>query len=136
MTAAPSSNTPRDEVVTTNYELVILNASDDAFAGNLGDIGRYRQGQCPLSSSGNDGLCHGMLRCLIQRCGKAKNVVFGHAAMAVDRDDPGPAVGQSACLVEDQRADACHPLERACAFDEDTEMCSARKACYQRDWDS
>ncbi len=73
-----------------------------------------------------------MRRCLFQRRGEAEDRHLVQLAQTLDRDDPRPAVGQRAGLVEDQRADARHRLQGLGALDQNAEMRRPRQSGDKR----
>jgi hypothetical protein len=112
MIAGPPSDAGRDEGIPADDDLAAFDMADDAFARDLRHVGRNGQREAPRLRGGDDGLRHGVLRRLVERGGKAQDIVLGHAVVAVDRDDLRAPVRQRAGLVEDQRV-GCAPSSRA-----------------------
>ena len=122
MIVSHSPNAGHNETVTTDDHAVALDMTHDPFTRKLGNLGWHGQREAARLPGRDNGLRNRVLGGLIERSSEAQDVALGHAVVTIDRDDLRPTVGQRAGLVEDQRADARHRLERPRALDQHAKM--------------
>lgn len=92
MIARPPTDPGRHEAIAADDDVATLDMAHDAFAWDLRHLGRHGQREAPRLRGGDNGLRHGMLRGLVECCGKAQDFVLGHAVVTVDRHDPRAAM--------------------------------------------
>jgi hypothetical protein len=80
----------------------------------------------------DDGPCQRVLAALLHGGGELQHVVFGKIAVGGQLRQSGPALGERARLVDDDRVDLLHDLEHLCALDEHAVFGAAADAHHDR----
>ncbi len=85
-----------------------------------------------LLGRAHDGVGQRMLAGALDAGGNAEDVVFGKARRRHDRDHLGLALGQRARLVDHERVDLLHPLQRLGVLDQHAGLRAAADADHDR----
>ncbi|OIQ69916.1 hypothetical protein GALL_484770 [mine drainage metagenome] len=105
--------------------LAALDNATDPLAGHRLEIRRIAQCQALGLGALDDGLGKGMFRRFLQRRGKGQDRILALLAERLGVGQLWLALGQRAGLVDDQRVNPCHPLQRLGVLDQHTRLRTA-----------
>jgi hypothetical protein len=113
-------------------KLVAIDRTHNSFSGGRIETRWLRQFELMLPCRANDRAREGMFAGPLKACRKPQKFVFAKARKGPNRHDLRLAFGESAGLVDDERVDLFHALQRLGILDEDAQLRAASDADHDR----